>query len=182
MDHMDNRRMGAQGSSLVLADWIGERPMEVARTLNHFVVATEWIARLILLLGALMVVYYAADRKPPFALLSVQAAEAKAGEYVTIRAEVWRDTSRGCNTQFSRFIFDATGARYDLGTASMSAAAIAEMDRKMPGRLTLSVHVPQSIHPGPALLQTVVHHHCNRVHSLGWPIETTVNMPFTVLP
>jgi hypothetical protein len=182
MDHMDNRRMGSEGSSVVLADWIGERPMEIARTINHAVIATEWVARVILFLAALLVIYYAADREPPFALLSVEHAEAKAGDYVTIHAAVRRDTSRGCNSSFSRYLFDSSGARYDLGTSAMSADAIAQMDRKMPGKLVISFHVPQSAHSGQASLQTVIHHHCNRVHSLGWPIETTIEMPFLVLP
>ncbi len=182
MDHMDNGRMGASGFAVARSRRVAQGTMEVARALNHAVIATEWLARLILFLAALLVIYYAADRKPPFALLGVEPTEARAGEFVTIRADVWRDTSRGCNSTFSRFLFDSTGARYDLGTSSMSAEAISAMDRKMPGRLVLSFHVPQSVHPGQASLQTVIHHHCNRVHSLGWPIETTIDMPFTVLP
>jgi hypothetical protein len=179
---MDNRRVGATGFAMARPGRFAQRPMEIARALNHAVIATEWVARVILFLAALLVIYYAADREPPFALLSVEPAEAKAGDYVTIHATVRRDTSRGCNTEFSRFLFDSSGARYDLGTSAMSADAIAQMERQMPGRLVISLHVPQSVHPGQASLQTVIHHHCNRVHSLGWPIETTVNMPFLVSP
>jgi hypothetical protein len=155
--------------------------MEIVRAFNHAVVATEWMARLIVLMGALLVLYYAADRAPPFRLVSSEPAEAQAGEFVTIRSVVRRDTARGCNAEFSRFIFDAAGARFDLGTAAMSADAIAKMERLTPGRLVLSFRVPNSMAPGPAVLQTVVYHQCNRVHAL-WPIVTTIEMPFVVLP
>lgn len=163
----------------------GARPVEVVRAVvgfaNQFILATEWLARCIILGGVTLVLYYAADREPPFYVISTEPAEVKAGEFVTLKSAVYRDVSRGCNTEFSRFLWDAHGARFDLGTSKMSADAIAMMDRKSPGRLTLSVHVPTAVAPGPARLQTTIMYRCNRTHA-WWPIETSVDMPFTVLP
>ena len=160
---------------------MAQRPLEVARALNHAVVATEWIARLIVALAAVVLLYYAADRVPPFGVIGSGYGEGRPGDVVTIRAQVRRDISRGCNSETSRFIFDSTGTRYDLGHASFSAETIARMERQTPGELVLSFRIPPNVAPGPATLTTVVLHRCNRVHAI-WPIESTVDMPFTVLP
>lgn len=155
--------------------------MALARSLNHFVIATEWMARLILLLAALLVLYYAADRQPPFAVLSSSHAEAAAGDYVTIHAHVRRDADRNCNAEFWRYLYDASGTRFDLGHSQASAEAIRQMERRSPGLLSVAVRIPSAASPGPATLQTVLQYHCNRVHH-WWPIEVTTDLPFTVLP
>ena len=178
---MDNRRVGFERSAVARFGRGVERPMEIARAINHAVIATEWLARLILLLAALLVLYYAADREPPFRLISTEPAEAQAGEYLTLRNKVHREVSRGCNTEFTRYIFDSHGTRYDMGHAQATAETIARMERKTPGELLMSLRLPPNLAPGPATLQTVLHHECNRVHNV-WPIRTTVDMPFTVLP
>ena len=166
---------------MVIPSRMGERPVEIARAINHAVIATEWIARLILMLAAMLVLYYAADRDPPFRLISSAYAEGRAGEDIKISNVVHRDITRNCNTEFTRYVFDSAGARYDLGQAKASAAMIARMERITPGSLVVSLKIPATAVPGPATLQTVVYHYCNRVHALI-PIETTVEMPFTVLP
>jgi hypothetical protein len=182
---MDNRRMGVEGSAVVELWRNGARPMEVARAfagfVNQIILATEWLARCIILGGLTLVLYYAADREPPFAVISTEPAEVRAGEFVTLRSAVYRDIERGCNTEFSRFLWDSHGARFDLGTSKMSAQAIAAMDRQSPGQLVMSVHVPSAVSPGPARLQTVILYRCNRTHA-WWPIESVADMPFTVLP
>jgi hypothetical protein len=155
--------------------------MEIARALNHAVIATEWVARVILLLAGMLVIYYAADREPPFEMHTSEPAEAQAGDYVTIRAKVTRDVSRRCNTEFSRYVFDSHGTRFDLGRSQASADAIASMERRSPGALAVAFVVPHAAKPGPAIMQTVLQYKCNRVHHF-WPIETTVEMPFLVLP
>ncbi len=178
---MGNRRVGAERPSVVFYGWVGERPMEIARAINHAVIATEWVARVILMLALMLVLYYAADRDPPFRMISSSYAEGRAGEDIKIVNQVHRDISRNCNTEFTRYVFDSTGARYDLGHAKASAEMIARMERMTPGMLVVSLRIPSNAAPGPATLQTVVYHHCNRVHA-WFPIETTVDMPFTVLP
>jgi hypothetical protein len=158
-----------------------EVAMRLAHAANHIVVATESVARAILLCGFLLVLYYAADRAPPFAVLSVEPAEARAGDYITIKAHVRRDADRRCDAEYSRYLFDATGARFDMGRSITSAEMISSLERKSPGGLTISFHVPPSAAVGPALLQTVLDYKCNRLHRL-MPITVTTDMPFTVLP
>lgn len=178
---MDNRRMGFEGSAVAGLGGRLERPMEIARAVNQAVVASEWIARLILLCAAVLVLYYAADREPPFAVTSSLPAEAAAGDNITIHARVQRDVSRNCNAEFSRYIYDSAGVRFDLGSSQASAQAIAQMERRSPGMLMISFRVPPTAASGPASLQTVLRYRCNRVHH--WmPIEVTTDMPFTVLP
>lgn len=155
--------------------------MEVARAINHFVIATEWMARVILLLAGLLVLYYAADRKPPFAVLSSTHAEAAPGEFVIVHAKVRRDAGRGCNADFWRYVYDSNGTRFDLGHSQASAEAVAQMERRAPGSLSVAFRVPSAAAPGPATLQTVLQYQCNRVHH-WWPIEVTTDLPFTVLP
>ena len=155
--------------------------MEVARAINHFVIATQWLAHVILALAAVLVLYYAADRHPPFAVLSSTHAEASAGQFVIIHAKVRRDADRGCNAHFWRYVYDSTGARFDLGHSQASAEAVRQMERRSPGSLTVAFRIPSAAAPGPATLQTVLQYHCNRAHTV-WPIEVTTDMPFTVLP
>lgn len=181
MGHMDNRRMGAEGSIVARPHWQAGRSMEIARAVNHFVIATEWIARVILLCAAVLVLYYAADRKPPFSLVSSAHAEAQAGESITLWAAVKREPERGCNVEYWRYVYDSRGARFDLGRAEQSADAIASMERRTPGQMAPSFTVPPAAAPGPATLQTVLLYQCNRVHH-WWPIPVTIDMPFTVLP
>lgn len=178
---MDNRRLGAEGFSVARPWWMAERPLEVARAVNHAVVATEWVARLILMLALVLVLYYAADREPPFGVTSTLPAEGRAGDYITMRAKVRRDISRGCSSEISRFVFDSSGARFDLGHATFSAETIARMSKTTPGELVVSFRIPPNAAIGGASLVTEVDYICNRVHRV-FPIHTTVDMPFTVLP
>lgn len=129
----------------------------------------------------MLVVYYAVDRTPPFGVIASSYAAGQPGDYVTIRAVVRRDISRNCNTEINRFIFDSTGARFDMGHSSMSADTIARMERQTPGEMAVLFRIPPNLAPGPATLTTVVLHRCNRTHA-WWPIESTVDMPFMVLP
>lgn len=178
---MANGGMGFEGSAVARLRGHAQRSMEIARAINHAVIATEWLARVILLLAALLVLYYAADRKPPFEVYSSTYAEAPAGEYVTIHAKVRRDADRGCNVHFWRYMYDSTGTRFDLGHSQASAEAIAQMGRRSPGTLSVAFRIPSAATPGPATLQTVLQYHCNRVH-YWWPIEAATDMAFTVLP
>ncbi len=182
---MDNRGLGTErlaldGGGRVRAGSL-EVAMGIARTINHIVVATEGIARAIILAALCLVIYYASDRSPPFAVLSVEPSAASPGEFVTIKAKVRRDTDRACNAEFSRYLFDASGARFDMGHAITSAEMISSIERMNPGGLTIKFQVPPSAAPGAALLQTVLDYKCNRTHNV-WPITVTADMPFTVLP
>ena len=148
---------------------------------NAVIVHTRKVAEVIIIAALCMVVYYAIDREPPFAVLSVMPAEARPGEYITIEAKVRRDTWRKCDAEFSRYLHDASGARFDLGHSITSAEMIGKLESASPGVLRVSVLLPASMAPGPANLETVLDYYCNKVHR--WiPITVTTDLPFLVLP
>ena len=158
-----------------------EIAMRLAQAANHLVLATENVARAIIAAAVCVVIYYAADREPPFAVLSVEPATAYPGEFVTIKAKVERQADRNCSAEFARYIFDAQGTRYDISTGTASAELVSRMERADPGVLKVSVLVPPSAAPGKAHLVTVLDYACNRTHRIA-PIQVTTDMPFTVLP
>ena len=178
---MDNGSLGSKGAVVGGHRGFVAGSLEVMRMVNSLVVHTVKVAQVIILAALCMVAYYAMDREPPFAVLSVTPAEAKPGEYVTIEARVRRDTWRKCDAEFSRYLHDATGARFDLGHSIASAEMIGKMDAAFPGVLRVSVLLPQSMAPGPANLETVLDYFCNKVHR-AFPITVTTDLPFLVLP
>lgn len=147
---------------------------------NTIVVQTVRVAQVIILAAIVLVAYYAADREPPFAVLSVEPAAARPGDYITIRARVRRDVDRKCDAEFSRYIFDSSGARFDVGTSIASAEMIESLATKAPDTLTVSVMLPQSMSAGSAHLKTVIGYVCNKTH-VWVPIMVTTDLPFTVL-
>ncbi len=155
--------------------------VRAAKVLDRVADNLLWVARGAILLSVLMVAWFAADREPPFAVIQTYPAEARPGDWITLTADVRRDTHRNCSAEFSRFIFDATHRRYDLGSAIATADMIGEMQLRTPNRLVVSVRLPETITPGQARLLTALQYKCNRVHEL-WPISVTTTIPFTVLP
>ena len=148
---------------------------------DNILLRLMWVPRVMLLVAFLLIVYQAADRKPPFEILNVEPASARAGETITITARVWRDTERDCSASMTRSIFDSTMARSDYAVTYFSDQVIDKMERKTPGVLRVSLVLPANASSGPANLVSVLHYRCNRVHAV-WPIEVTTNMPFEVLP
>jgi hypothetical protein len=149
--------------------------------LDETLEALLWVPRILLLAAVVLIAWQAADRKPPFQVLSVEPAEARAGDVVVITARVKRDTSRNCSASMSRSIFDATGARADYPVTRFSDALIDAMEADSPGVLRVAVLVPSNAAIGPAKLVSVLDYRCNRVHAL-WPIEVTTTMPFQIVP
>jgi hypothetical protein len=140
-----------------------------------------WMPSVLLLLAFVVVIAQAADRAPPFQILSVEPAFARPGEVVIINARVWRDTSRDCSVTMSRSMFDSSMARYDYPVAKFSDQLIDAMESKTPGHLRVALVVSSQAAPGPADLVSVLAYRCNRVHAF-WPIEVTTHMGFEVLP
>lgn len=178
---MDNRRLGTEGFTVARSVPFPQKPAEIVPWMNYIVHATEGVAWAILGIAALVVLYFAADRDPPFSVLRVEPAEAPAGEFVVVRASVIRQASRGCSAEFSRYLFDSAGTRFDLGHAIASADMISTMERQSPGKLAVSFRIPPPAAPGPARLRTVLEYTCNRTHRV-MPIVVTSEMPLTVLP
>lgn len=178
---MGNRSVGVKGAPMGVSRGLLAGSLEVMRMVNSLVVHTVKVAQVIILAALCLVGYYAMDRDPPFAVLSVTPSEAMPGQYVTIEAKVRRDTWRRCDAEFSRYLYDSSGARFDLGHSIASAEMIGKMDAASPGVLRVSVLLPASMAPGPANLETVLDYFCNKVHR-AWPITVTTDLPFLVLP
>lgn len=140
-----------------------------------------WLFKTIIVAGLVALGWFAMDRTPPFAVLDTPPAFARPGEWLRMTAEVRRDTSRNCDTTFSRYLFDANATRYDLGHSIMSAQMIAAMEKRHPGKLPIAVLVPMSAEPGQARIVTVLEYRCNKVHNL-WPITVTAEFPFVIQP
>lgn len=153
------------------------RPMNITSLLvRTIVVAWTTIAICLGILGT-----WSLDRTPPIKLLSSIDSQALPGSYIVIHAKVKRDLTRHCAVDYSRYMYDGAGVRYDLqGTTTLTEEAIQLTDKITPDALRLGFVVPQSAHPGPASLVSVLEYRCNPLHRI-WPIEMVFTMPFTVL-
>jgi hypothetical protein len=140
----------------------------------------KWIAHALLWGGILSLGVLLWDRNPPFEVIDVYPAVAYPGDFVQITAKVRRDTGRHCDAEFSRYIFDADGSRFDLGQSLASASFIRALEERKPGELTVTVQVPAAAQPGPATLDTVLEYRCNITHS-WWPIHVETSLPFEIL-
>jgi hypothetical protein len=140
-----------------------------------------WIPSVVLLLAVIIIAVQMMDRRPPFEIQHVEPAFARAGEALTLHAEVWRDSSRRCSATMSRYVFDANGARWDYPVSMFSAGLINRMEEQTPGMLKVALIVPAGAAPGQADMVSVLSYQCNRAHAL-WPIEVTTHMPFMILP
>jgi hypothetical protein len=149
--------------------------------LDAVMMRVAWLPSVLLLLAFVVVLAQAADRDPPFQILSVEPAHARPGEVVIINARVWRDNSRNCSATMSRSMFDSSLARYDYPVAVFSDQLIDAMETKTPGQMRVALVVSAQATPGPADLVSVLAYRCNRVHAF-WPIEVTTHMPFEVRP
>lgn len=131
---------------------------------------------------ALVALYWALDRTPPFVMTGYTVLNATRGETAYVTATVERDVGRGCTVNFVRYLMDANKARHDIGgTQYMTAAALRQMERDMPDSLRLAVRIPADAPVGPATLVTALEYRCNPMHSL-WPMDVLLEMRLVVLP
>ena len=164
-----------------------ELSMRALKCLDEWLKRFVWMAQITLALYVVVAAHYISDRTPPFAVLHVDPAEARPGEPITITAHVWRDSSRDCSAQFSRYLFDQQHIRFDLPADDAgrpyyaSDKMIDRIEAETPGIVKITFTVPPGMGTGAALLQTELQYSCNQMHRI-WPIEVTTRMPFTVLP
>ena len=141
-----------------------------------------WCPAAILLVALGQLAVWAADREPPFALISTDPIIAKRGEEVTLHANVRRDIARRCSAKYSRYVFDADGFRRDLeGERTASAEFIDKMERISPGKLQVVIKLSQALPLGSSALVTDLRYRCNPLHVL-WPIFVKTEIPFEVVP
>ena len=153
---------------------------KVALAADEIVFRLMLVWRLTIIASLLAIGWYASDRDPPFEVLSAPEVTVRAGEWMRVVVDVRRDTTRDCDVEFSRYIFSSDGIRYDMRTSHASAAMIAAMELRHPGKLPIAVMIPGGMEPGRARLVTVLSYRCNKVHAL-WPIIVTMEVPFTVI-
>lgn len=159
-----------------------ERPIMTAwHWIDHAAERFKWIAHALLWGGLISLAVLLLDRNPPFEVTDVYPSSARPGEFVTIQARVHRDSDRHCDAEFSRYLFDSSGTRFDLGQSLASASFIAALEAKSPGLLTVTVQVPSAAQPGLASLDTVLEYRCNITHS-WWPIHVETSLPFEIMP
>ena len=131
---------------------------------------------------ALVALYWALDRTPPFVMTNYTVFNASRGETAYVNATVERDVGRDCTVNFVRYLIDANKARHDIGgTQYMTAAALRQMERDMPDSLRLAVRIPADVPIGPATLVTALEYRCNPAHAL-WPMDVLLEMRLEVLP
>lgn len=155
------------------------RTMNTLAAIDNLLLPFIWVAKLFIFLAVGIIVVYAFDREPPFAVISVEPAAALPGQIVKITANVRRDTHRNCSIVFSRYIFDGDNTRFFEGTSIASDTMIDLLEKNHPGKLMVAIKVPLEATPGKASIYTVVNYKCNKLHAL-WPIEGTSTLPFTI--
>lgn len=182
MGSMDNsgHRRGAYGLGSAPKVVEGDEVTRFLIRLDILAASFMWVAKWLIAGMILSWIWFLFDRAPPITVVSVEPASAKPGEFVTITAHVQRDMRRECSAKMSRYIFDASGARFDMGDSGISADMITSLERKAPGLLKVSFQIPLAASEGRAELMSVLDYQCNRTHIL-WPIVVTTRLPFTVL-
>jgi hypothetical protein len=149
--------------------------------LTHALQRFNWLPNLVLLFTVCMLAYWAADRRDVFELKNYLLTVGVRGGYAHLDGEAERNLSRGCEVYYSRYMFDSQGYRWDLtGMLHMSAEAVAQMDREAPGRLRLTVPIPDGAALGPAKVVTMLTYTCNPVHRI-WPVNQVLVIPITII-
>ena len=150
--------------------------------LNHVatILVLAGITLMILVIAQLVV--WGLDRRVPFVMTSYSANPTMPGDVVIVRAVVERDLNRRCSVMYSRMFFDSAGSRYDItsGAQMMNADALADLNRRNPNGLVLSVTLPEQATQGKGALVTVLDYACNPVHQL-FPVPMLLTMDVDVL-
>lgn len=141
----------------------------------------RWVAHIFLWLGVASFAWLISDRDPPFDVVRVYPAEARAGEYVFIEADVQRDMTRLCSVDYSRRLYDSNGTRFPVESGSMDEDSIRELEQRSPGKLRIAVRLPEVMATGHAVLETNREYTCNKAHKWA-PIKSRSVYPITVLP
>ena len=138
-----------------------------------------WVAYAIIAVAVAQLAWWALDRHSPFDVLKINAAEVHQN-VVRFDLDVRRDLDRNCSVEFSRHLVDADGYRHDMSVGQiMDAEALREMDKRMGGKLLLSMDLPAGMAHGPAAMVTVLRYSCNPLQTM-WPIQVRMTVPFEV--
>ena len=182
--------MGRMVDSSVSCDHYRYRRIEEYTESVRLIMAriTSFLERYILISWAilgfcgLVLIYWAAERKPPFEMVDYKVHNAVRGETAYVNAKVTRDLNRDCTVTFVRYLIDRDKVRHDIGgTQYMTSAALHQMERDMPNSLNLALRLPEDLPVGPAKLVTALEYRCNPMHHL-MPMDVLLEMQLDVMP
>ena len=143
----------------------------------------DWLATAICVAALAILAVYAADREPPFRVISAAKPAGQPGQEIAFTAEVWRDRARNCAGVRSASIYHSGGVRHDFPDRYFSAAQIALQEEATPGRMAPAFVIPGNATPGQAAYVFItLRYECNQAHRWFKPIEVSFSMPFDVLP
>jgi hypothetical protein len=132
-------------------------------------------------LALLQIGYWSIDRSPPFRLESYTSSPTVPGETMLIDGKVWRDSSRDCSVNFSRYLTDSAGYISNIsGIQMLTDAAIDERQAETPNAMHVAVPIPNNVVRGPAELTTVAAYSCNPIQQI-FPIQVLIRIPVQIL-
>lgn len=133
----------------------------------------------VLLLGA--TAWLAADRVPPFRLLSVDYPPpvVAPGGTLFMKASVWRDADRSCSLRAVSRVHFSDGSRMDLPVREFAAQELKMQEARTPGRVSVALVVPDWAPTGAAYISTTRYYQCNITHRL-FPILSANTWAFSV--
>lgn len=133
----------------------------------------------VLLLGATF--WLAADRSPPFKLLSVDhpSPVVAPGGTLFMRASVWRDADRSCSLRAVSRVHFSDGSRMDLPVRDFSAQELKAQEARTPGRVSVAMVVPDWAPTGASYISTTRYYQCNITHRV-FPILSENTWAFSV--
>lgn len=141
-----------------------------------------WLWMVIILVSIGQVVIWSVDRSPPFRVLSYQVGPVHQGGVISIKADVWRDTKRDCSVVLSNNLYDSAGTRYVIEPpVSFPAGAIAEIEKKTPGRMIRKIQLPEGVAIGPASIVSTMSYACNSLQEIINPILVKEEFVFDVI-
>jgi hypothetical protein len=141
----------------------------------------NWLPNIVLVFAICMLAYWASDRREVFELKNFIWTVGPRGGVAFLDGQADRNLDRHCEVYYSRYMFDSRGYRWDLtGVLHMSAEAVEQMDREAPGRLRLTVPIPEGASTGPAKVVTMLTYTCNPIHRI-WPVNQVLVIPITII-
>lgn len=165
--------------------------MVVASKITHWLQHFLWVAWLVIFAAAAVFIASAlVYRSAPFAVLPHEPIPVRAGSLARINVPVWRDLDRHCDAQMNRNFFDSENSRHeDIKNAYYTDAFIREQEMITPGRLVISIRVPEikskinpgGIAPGPAALVAWIGYGCTKGQRYLWPIQVRTEVSLIIV-
>lgn len=140
-----------------------------------------FVAYSVIVALTIQVLIWAADRKPPFEVITSQVTPPSyPGGQLLIEGEVKRDLSRECSFVGEHWIEDAKGFRHYLQPVAMGVDAIKRTDQVSPDYAKYAVPIPEAVPVGKSIYHVTQRYACNPIHLRAWPIEVETRIPFTL--